>query len=167
LKPDVRVCPHLVAAAPGPLPWQEIVALGSSCLPHETTDGIVRCTTCERPALVEMVDWGGHARSVRIYRVAGLPAREVEAYRTKGGRGSCDPDRALRELESLVACAGPFTHLVACDLARRRLLACVGLAAGDPVLSGGWRERLPAANDETWFARLQLSKTTGGPDGRI
>jgi len=167
LKPDVRVCRHLVAVAPGPLPWQEIVALGSSCLPHETTDGIVRCTTCERPALVEMVDWGGHAGSVRIYRVAGLPAQEVEAYRTKGGRGSCDPDRATRELESLVACAGPFTHLVACDLARRRLLACMGLAPEDPILSGGWREQLPASNDETWFARLQLSKTTGGPDGRI
>lgn len=167
MRPEVRVCGHLTADAPGPLPWREVVALAPSCLPHETTDGIVRCTTCDHPALVEMIDWGGRDHAVRIYRLAGLPPLEVEAYLTKGVRGSCDPGAAVRELESLVACAGPFTHLAACDLTRRRLLACAGLAAGEAILPGGWREQLPAASDETWFARLRLSKATGRPERRI
>jgi hypothetical protein len=132
----------------------------------EWSDGpvtaIARCRRCDGLGLVELLDWDGDHR-VRIFGLAAFAPGPLAVYERNVQRGSCDPGRAAREAEALLASAGPVERLVALDVATGLVLATAERSRDVVLPRGAWQERLPASGDASWFSRLGLGKATAGP----
>jgi hypothetical protein len=157
--PGVSLCAHLAALEPG--------AAALTLAPDEIVgwydgpvEAIARCATCGAPAWLELLDWS-RDRSIRVFALAGLRARDAAVYLGNVKKGSCDPKRARAELEALAASAGPFEKLVAWHVREARLLAAAPLPPQTAVPAGAWSERLAAPDDTRWFTRLGLDKAKG------
>lgn len=154
MNPDVALCEHLasdslaaLAVAPDDvLEWQDgpIVA-------------VVRCPACGRAGLLEMLDWSDDQR-LRVHALAGLDSAAFALYLRNVERGSCDLARRRREIEALVACAGPSERLVAREAIGGRVLRSSVWPAGIAPPSDSWQERVSRAHDPGWFARLGLAR---------
>jgi hypothetical protein len=152
---NAEPCAHLLAAAPGPLPFAQLLDLGDE---SGVSDTVVACTRCGATALLELLDWAGARTQLRLYRVSGMPRALVDEFAGRAGRPSCDLRRGERELEALLSHAGPVRALLGWDLERAELVALREVAPGDGVPLGAWREVMPPREDARWFERLGLAK---------
>jgi hypothetical protein len=151
-----RLCAHLADAAPGPAPF-EIAPEDALAWQDGPLDAIARCRRCGQGALLQLVDWSP-ARGVRVHAVSGVRAEDLAVYARNRRSASCDLARAQAELDALVAAAGPCELLYACDAEASRLLAVAPFPREASAPRGEWAARLPAADDERWFAPLALGK---------
>jgi hypothetical protein len=156
MREALSLCAHLAALAPGdvlraPAP-DEILEWYDGAV-----DAVVRCAECGACGWLSLLDWN-RARPPRIYALAPLRAEDVALYVRNRARGSCDAARLRAELDALVASAGPFERLVALDPDSHRVLAAEPLAVSFTMPAGPFWERMPAPDDDRWFARLGLAK---------
>jgi len=149
------LCAHLRAARPGPPPFRERLALDAA---HGPSELIVSCARCGATALLELLDWAGPRRELRVFRASGIPRELVDEFRGRAGRPSCDLRRGERELEAFLSHAGSVRALLAWHLERDALVALREVAADDGVPLGAWREVMPPREDARWFDWLGIAK---------
>jgi hypothetical protein len=157
MRDDLRLCPHLASIGPGPPPFtlsaEEVLDWYDG-----PVEAVLRCTRCDACGWLELIDWDPR-RTLRVFALAALRAADVALYLRNTARGSCDIARARAEREALEASAGPFERLLALELPGLRVRAAAELEPGFVPPPGAWAERLPAAGDPRWFARLDLDKS--------
>lgn len=110
------------------------------------TDALVACRTCGAPYLLEMLDWRG---SLRLMRVSTVDSRRVAGLLHNLGRGSCDLKRAGAEVQQLQAGATFTPWLLLLDATAMRIEALVPVPAGRKLPIDSWRA-LPC--DGSWLA---------------
>lgn len=149
MDPAVSLCAHLASDALASLAVAPDDAI-------EWQDGpiaaVVRCATCGAAGWLELLDWTDGGR-VRVHALAGIDPRAVALYQRNVARGSCDLARRQRELEALVASAGPPERLVACDAASGAVAKSVAWPADATLPSDTWQQRV-GRGDRTWLERL-------------
>lgn len=155
MNPAVALCEHLRADDLGSLSIDPADVLAWFDGP---ITAIARCSHCDEPGLLELLDWS-RSRRVRIHALAGIERTAVALFHRNRERGSCDLARAEREVEALLASAGPVERVIALDVEGNTVLATVSRPAGLCLPSTPWRERLLPETDAVWFERLGLDKS--------
>lgn len=148
----MALCGHLASDALAALPVDPADVL-------EWQDGpiaaVVRCAVCDGAGLLELLE-AGEAGTLRVYALSGIAREAVALWRHNAVRGSCDLARRERELEALVASAGPAARVVARDASSGAVLRSAPWPAGRAAPEGAWQERMAAREDRGWFAALGL-----------
>lgn len=157
MNPELALCAHLSALAPGDAPPEIAHAF---LFQDGPIDAVARCHDCGAQALLRLLDWAPPRYALRIYALAALRADDSALFLRNLERGSCQVARAGAELAALIAAAGPNERLVALDLARERVAAAAALPRGSVCEPGDFPARLPRASDARWFAALGIEKTT-------
>ena len=157
MNPELALCAHLRALAPGPAPFrlanEEIL---------DWYDGpvvaVVRCERCEACGWLELIDWHPR-RTLRVFALAAIRDADVTLYFRDRARGSCDISRSRAELDALAASAGPFERILA--LQTWPELRVFAADEGGPGLTApgvASLDRLGLLMDGRWFARLGRAK---------
>ncbi len=134
-------CEHLAHAAPGEFPFAvEMVLDGQSGF----TDAIVRCRTCARAYLIEMLDWSGKRFERRTFRVSLLDDAVVARYAHNRERASCDLKRAAAEWYAVQTQARLTNVQIALDVEDATLLGATVLPLDTDIPMAHWRERIGA-----------------------
>lgn len=154
MNPDLALCPHLTSPMLASLSIEPDDVLDWDAGPIVA---VARCAVCHAMALLELLDWSP-SRRVRVYTIAAMDAGALALYQRNRVRGSCDLQRSVHEGEALLFSAGPVERLVALDVETRAVLASAARSADLRVPTTAWRDRIPAATDTAWFARLGLEK---------
>lgn len=110
------------------------------------TDALVSCRRCGAHYLLEMLDWRGHHRLMRVATVA---SERVRALLHDLGRGSCDPKRAGASVEQVQAGAAFTPWLLLLDARAMRIEAIRPVPNGRKLPTVSWRA-LPC--DGSWIA---------------
>ncbi len=145
--PAAALCAHLASDELRELAIPEECVLEAF---HGPALALPRCRDCGRPALLELVD-ASPERASRLYSLAGLEPRDAELFLRNTRHGSCDLARRARELQALLACAGPRERLLAIDPATRQVLRAAARPAGLLLPTGPWRERRLGAREARAF----------------
>jgi hypothetical protein len=119
------------------------------------TEALIRCTVCDRPLLLEMIDWAG---DLRLFRAAEPDEQATRLLLRDLSRGSCDINRAGEEVRQFSLMATPLEELLLIDDATRSIVARPSLSdlGGDAPRAGtGWRE-LPC--DGHLIGRVQAAR---------
>lgn len=146
-----EICAHL---RPGTWPFQVCLVLDEQL---GFTDAVVSCGECGRAYLLEMLDWRGNHRLMRLAvpgedQAAGV-IRDLE-------RGSCDENRAQAELHHLRNLA-PFARtLLLMDASGPAIEALVPLDDDVRLPGGSWRE-LPCDGSWVDYARSKTRMVNG------
>jgi len=112
------------------------------------TDALVACRTCGEPYLLEMLDWRGRQR---LLRVSTVDSKRVAGLLRNLGRGSCDLKRAGAEVQHLQAGATFSPWLLLIDATAMRIEALVPVPEDEKLPTASWRA-LPC--DGAWIASL-------------
>jgi len=137
--PAASLCAHIV---PGAAPFAIELVLDDAGGP---TDALVRCRFCDEHWLLEMVDWRGRER---LMRVSPVNAARVTALLANLERGSCDSSRAVAEVASATAGVKPLSCLLGLDARDLSITRLVAIPGGQALPRVGWRT-LPC--DGHWF----------------
>ncbi len=137
--PDASVCTHVASASPGTRPFSTVIVMDDV---GGIADGVVRCTQCNRPYLLELLDWSGAARVERRYRTSVVDERILEKYLHNLARGSCDVKRAPAERQSFESRAKLTRTIVKLDARDLRVLDVETVSADADIPMSSWRERL-------------------------
>jgi len=142
LGPESPLCEHV---EPGGWPFTVELVLDEQI---GFTDALVTCRTCGAAYLLEMLDWRGRQRLMRV--------STVESERTARllhnlGRGSCDVRRAGAEVEALKSSSTFSPWLLLMDATATHLEALLPVPETLALPSASWRE-LPC--DGGWLARV-------------
>jgi hypothetical protein len=100
------------------------------------TDALVTCRTCGAPYLLEMLDWRGRQR---LMRVSTVESGRVTGLLHNLGRGSCDLRRAAAEVQQLQAGAEFSPWLLLLDATAMRIEAIVPVPKSARLPTAGWR----------------------------
>ncbi len=121
------------------------------------TDALVSCECCERWYLLEMLDWRGRHR---VMRISGVDPGHGATVMKDLSRGSCDVGRAGAELHHLRTLATASHWLLLMDAGGPTVEGIVPVPAGARVPTSGWRE-LPC--DGSWidYARSKIDMVNG------
>ncbi len=114
------------------------------------TDALMSCRDCGRAYLVEMLDWRG---SERVMRIAVLEPTQAAGVIRDITRGSCDPDRASAEMEHARSRAERLPWLLRLDTAGPSLLGVAPVPRDRRVPGASWRS-LPCDGSWVDYARL-------------
>jgi len=155
MNPELRLCEHLAQLRSEA--FQPEIA-HAFLFQDGPVDAIVRCDACEAHALLRLADWAPPDYAVRVYTLAPLRAEDGALFLRNLARGSCQVARAAAELDALVAAAGSVQLLLAIDVRRERVLAAGRPPSALARAPGAFPERLPRADDATWFDALGLDK---------
>jgi hypothetical protein len=139
--PAASLCAHIV---PGEAPFAIELVLDDAGGP---TDALVRCRHCGAHWLLEMLDWRGRER---LMRVSPLCASRVTALLANLERGSCDSGRAAAEVASATASVIALPCLLALDGRDFSITRLLALPPEQQMPRAGWRA-LPC--DGRWFDR--------------
>jgi len=153
VNPSVALCAHLASDALAALP----VAPDDVFAWHDgAVDAVVRCPSCGGAGLLELVAWTDGGR-LRVHSLAGLDPAAVALLARNLARGSCDLARREREIEALVASAGPVERLVARDAESGAVLRSAAWPAGRVPPIGVWQDRVALKAAQSWLAALGLA----------
>lgn len=109
------------------------------------TDALVACRTCGTAYLLELLDWRGRQRLMRISTV---DSARVAGLLHNLGRGSCDLKRAGAEVQQLQTSATFAPWLLLMDSIAMRIESILPVPADRRLPTASWRE-LPC--DGGWF----------------
>ena len=109
------------------------------------TDALVACRTCGAAYLLEMLDWRGRQRLMRICTV---DSARVAGLLQNLGRGSCDLKRAGAEVQQLQTSATFAPWLLLIDATAMRIESVLHVPEGRRLPAASWRE-LPC--DGSWL----------------
>jgi hypothetical protein len=156
----------------GPSPFSKILALGFYDGP---TSGVLQCRQCGAVHRFDMLDWT-EDHNVRVFRLALLPADALERcvralcgysppprwpvwvpVRWQGG-GEDTRAAADREVQSMLATAGPPALIVAWEGYGERMMAARRLPAEELLDIPDWFSLEEPAGGRDWFALLGLSR---------
>jgi hypothetical protein len=101
------------------------------------TDALVSCRTCGSAYLLEMLDWRGHQR---LMRVSTVDSGRVQRLLHDIGRGSCDPKRAGAEVQHLQGSAAFVPWLLVIDARAVKVDAIAPLPEGKALPTAHWRK---------------------------
>jgi len=150
VNPAIALCPHLAADSLAALAVAPDDAL-------EWHDGpivaVVRCPVCGGAGLIDLLDWTEGGRT-RVYALGGIDPAAVALYHRNVARGSCDLARRQREVEALVASAGPPERLVARE-AEGAIVRSVAWPPGVAPPGDTWQERIQRGS-AAWRERVGL-----------
>ncbi|MEQ8484557.1 MAG: hypothetical protein RIB46_09355 [Pseudomonadales bacterium] len=141
------LCPHVET---GTWPWRVELVLDEHL---GITDALVRCRTCQRTYLLEMLDWQG---GTRVMRVAGVDPGMADRTVHDLGRGSCDVGRAGAQVHQLRSASVFSRWLLWVDLRQPAILAVVPVPQDPPLPSASWRS-LPCDGRWVDYARSYTS----------
>jgi hypothetical protein len=144
-------CAHL---QPGTWPFRIVLTLDEQL---GFTDALVRCRTCERPYLLEMLDWDA---STRLMRLAPVDPDVAAGTLHDLGRGSCDLQRAGAQVHQLRSASVFSRWLLWVDLHQPTILARVPVPPDRPLPAAGWRS-LPCDGSWVAYARSYSSMSNG------
>jgi hypothetical protein len=136
-------CEHVRA---GQWPFQVELVLDEHLGPAEA---LMKCRRCGRFYLLEMLDWRG---TLRVMRIAALDATQAERLIRDLTRGSCDINRAGAEVQHMRTLAPWTRRLLLVDNAGPVIDAVADVPADVRIPSGSWRG-LPC--DGTWVDYLR------------
>jgi len=156
MKPDVTLCEGLRSGdlAIRPIEIDSILDWYDGAI-----TAVVRCSQCSTIGLIEMVDWSRRL-NVRIYALSGLESGSLRTYEHNVARGSCDLARRRLEEEALLASTGPPERLLALDVRSNSVVAAAPWPSDLTFPVEPWRERVPSADDASWFSRVGLDKSS-------
>jgi hypothetical protein len=137
--PNTTVCSHVADAARGARPFTTVIVMDEVC---GMADAVLRCTQCNAPYLLELLDWSGAARIERRYRTSIVDEAILAKYLHNVERGSCDVKRAPAERASFESRAKLSRTIVALDSRDLSVLGVETVAADADIPMGSWRERL-------------------------
>ena len=142
----MSLCEHFL---PGPLPYDNVLVLDDHLGP---TEALIRCSSCRRAYLLELLDWEG---AKRLFRIA-APDEEATRLLLKDlDRGSCDLRRAGEEVRQFSLTSERLPHLLLVDVNDHALERTVHLENTAEVPTTGWRA-LPC--DGAWIERVQSAR---------
>lgn len=137
------LCGHFRA---GSCPWETVLVVDDHLGPTEL---LVRCRTCGREYLLEMLDWQG---DLRLFRVR-APSPDAVALLTRDlNRGSCDLRRAGEEVRHFALTSDRLPALVLFNTRTSTVTDVIELDQPRSVPGAGWRE-LPC--DGSWIRRFR------------
>lgn len=138
-------CTHL---RPGTWPLHWDLVLDDQLGP---TDGLASCRNCGTVYLLEMLDWRG---TERLMRMAVLERALATRLLRDLDRGSCDAGRASAELQHVRSLAVALPQLLLIDTATPAIIAAV--PADRPLPTESWRD---LACDGGWidYARSNVA----------
>ncbi|MFU8814206.1 MAG: hypothetical protein ACNA7W_02600 [Pseudomonadales bacterium] len=145
------LCAHVRAGA---WPFQTTLTLDEHL---GVTDALVSCRHCGQPYLIEMLDWQGDQRLMRVSVLDPALAAGVVRNLT---RGSCDLRRAGAEVHQLQTHSTFSPWLLLIRASAPRIDAVVPVEAGARLPGGSWRE-LPCDGSWVGYARSKTSITNG------
>ena len=132
------LCDHVL---PGSWPFEILLVIDESM---GFTDALAACRTCGSHVLLEMLDWRGHQRVMRLSPVNRDHARGLLHNLD---RGSCDVRRATAELEQLRTGTRFSPWLLLLDTRTMRITAIAPVPATPRLPTAGWRA---LACDGSW-----------------
>jgi hypothetical protein len=138
--PHATVCQHVAEAATGAVPFAPPVIVMDEV--GGMADAVLRCKACNRPYLLELLDWSGPSRVERRYRTSVVDERILEKYLHNLARGSCDVKRAPAERQSFESRAKLTPTIVKLDSRDLRVLDIETVAPDADIPMSSWRERL-------------------------
>jgi hypothetical protein len=144
-------CDHI---EPGGWPFQVALTFDEHL---GLTDALVTCRHCDRPYLIEMLDWEANRRVMRISMLDPVQAATVVRDLT---RGSCDIRRAGAEVHHLRTQSAFSPWLLLIDMQGPIIEAVVPMPHGIRLPGGGWRD-LPCDGRWVAYARSKTSITNG------
>ena len=137
--PNATVCEHVAHARAGTQPFTTVLVLDEV---GGVADAIVRCRVCERPYLLELLDWSGAARVNRRYRTSVVDEAILKKYPHNLERGSCDVKRAPAERASFESRAKLSRTIVELDAKDLHAIGIELVAPDTDIPMTSWRERL-------------------------
>ena len=137
--PNATVCTHVADATRGAAPFATVLVMDEV---GGMADAVLRCKACNRPYLLELLDWSGPARVERRYRTSVVDERILEKYLHNLARGSCDVKRAPAERQSFESRAKLTPTIVKLDSRDLHVLDIETVAADADIPMSSWRERL-------------------------
>ena len=137
--PNAMVCSHVEGAAPGAKPFSTVIVMDEV---GGLADAVLRCTQCDRPYLLELLDWSGPARIERRYRTSVVDEAILKKYLHNLARGSCDVKRAPAERHSFESRAKLSRTIVKLDARDLHVLGVETVAPDADIPMSSWRERL-------------------------
>lgn len=141
------LCAHVET---GIWPWQVELLLDEQL---GLTDALVRCRVCQRPYLLEMLDWQG---GTRVLRVAAVDPDVAAGTVHDLGRGSCDVGRAGAQVHQLRSASVFSRWLLWVDLQQPVILAVVPVPEDGRLPAASWRS-LPCDGSWVDYARSYSS----------
>jgi hypothetical protein len=149
--PADNLCEHVRA---GTWPFQVDLTLDE----HQgITDALVSCRACGRPYLIEMLDWQGDQR---VMRVSVLEPERAAGVLRDLTRGSCDIGRAGAEIHHLQTQSTFSPWLLLIHASRMVIDGVVPRPPERRLPGGNWRE-LPCDGSWVDYARSYTSMTNG------
>ena len=139
----MSLCEHLT---PGPYPFDITLVLDDHLGP---TEALIRCRSCQRHYLLEMLDWRGDQR---LFRLSQPFAAATEILLKDLARGSCDLNRATEEVRQFSLASTRLPVLLLVDARAQTVLSLSEVAPGTHIPGTGWRD-LPC--DGSWIEGLQ------------
>lgn len=139
----MTLCSHMQR---GPYPFATLLVLDDHLGP---TESLVRCLSCGRAYLLEMLDW---LNDERLFRVRAVDADTAQSLVRDLQRGSCDLTRAGEEARHVSLSSERLPALMLLNTRTRELTA---LLTGPETLAApgtSWRG-LPC--DGAWIRKLQ------------
>lgn len=140
-------CTHL---RPGTWPLHWDLVLDDQLGP---TDGLASCRACGTVYLLEMLDWRG---AERIMRMAILERALATRLLRDLDRGSCDAGRASAELQHVRSLAAAVPQLLLVDTATPAIIAAVPVPSDRPLATESWRD-LPCDGGWIDYARSNVA----------
>jgi len=147
--PDL--CSHV---RPGDWPFEVALTLDEQL---GITDALVACRMCGRPYLIEMLDWQGDHRVMRVSVLE--PSRAAGVLRDLT-RGSCDVSRAGAEVHHLQTQSAFSPWLLLIRASRMTIEAVVPTPVDRPLPGASWR-KLPCDGSWVGYARSYTSMANG------
>jgi hypothetical protein len=148
---NVALCDHV---KPGSWPFAVELTLDEHLGP---TDALVTCRDCGQSYLLEMLDWRGDQRVMRVSVLDAAAAARVIRDLT---RGSCDIRRAGAEIHHLQTQSVFSPWLLLIDARRGVIDGVVPLSPDTRLPGASWRE-LPCDGRWVDYARSKTSITNG------
>ena len=152
MNPELRLCEHLASGGSFSIAQDDVLEYYDG-----PVDAIGRCSECDEPVLLALLDWSARL-TVRVFALAACDPAAVALLRRNLDRGSCDASRAGREVHAFFAAAGPVERIAGWHRDEARVLGSLPAPAGVALVATALEERLPDPDDTTWFDRLGLVK---------
>ncbi|MEQ8858356.1 MAG: hypothetical protein RIC56_06895 [Pseudomonadales bacterium] len=148
---DSALCEHV---RPGDWPLRADLVLDDHLGP---TDALMSCRLCGRVYLLEMLDWRGRER---VMRMSLLAPEHAAGLIHDLGRGSCDAARAAAEIDHARSRARPLPWLLRLDAGGPTILGLAPLPPDTRLPSVSWRE-LPCDGRWVDYARSNTAIVNG------
>lgn len=121
------------------------------------TDALMRCRHCGRSYLLELLDWRGNLRAMRVAVLESLHADRLVRDLT---RGSCDVNRAGAEVQHMRQLAPLSRVLLLVDTGGPVIDAVAEVPAGVTIPGASWRA-LPMNGHWIDYARSNTVTVNG------